>query len=183
MFPVTDVVKQQDVPYLAYWCWKLRPALREVPKVDGNDRFCAHFLLSIQENNHIPMNLAMFLHHLCQSVRKRCNDQSVELDDVGVSFSGGFVCGYFQWRGGWLRSTLEWRDRVSQLWLTDPHGPVYYETNALIVSHDMLKAWQTLVLTAYSFVVPSLLHYDLLMRPFAATCPSLLDADTAFAPV
>ena len=168
MFPIVDGVKQQAVPYMAYWYWDLRPALRDVPKVDGNDRFCAHFLLSIQDDNHIPMNLAKFLHDLCQSVRKRC-DLEVELDDIGVSFDGNFVCGYVQWRGGWLRSTLEWRDRVSSLWVTDPYGPIYYETNALIVSHDMLKAWYTLVLTAYSFVLPSLLHYDRLMRPFTVT--------------
>ena len=181
MFPIVDGVKLQKIPYLAYWYWELRPALREIPKVDANDRFCAHFLLSVQDYNHIPMNLAEFLHDLCRAVRKRCH-LYVELDDIGVSFDGGFVCGYLQWRGE-LRSTLEWRDRVSQLWLTDPYGPVYYETNALIVSHDMLKAWHTLVLAAHSFVVPSLLHYNRLMRLFTATCPSLLDADTVFVPV
>ena len=155
MFPIVDGVKLLEVPYLAYWYWKLRPALREVPKVDAKNRFCAHFLLSIHDYNHIPLNLTRFIHDLCRAVRRRC-DLDVELDDVGVSFGGGFVCGYLQWRGGCLRPTLKWRSRVSQLWLTDPYGPVYYESNALIVSHDMLKAWHTLVLVAHSFVIHSL---------------------------
>ena len=127
------------------------------------------------------MNLAKFLHDLCQYVLKRC-DLVVELEDVGVYFDGGFVYGCVQWRGGWLRSILEWRDRVSELWLTDSYGPVYFETNAHIVNHDMLKAWHTLVLAPRSFAFP-LLHYHRLMGSFTATCSSLLDGDTAFAPV
>jgi hypothetical protein len=120
--------------------------------VDVNDRFCAHFLLSIGDDNHIPLNLATFVHDLCQMVRKR-SDIPVELDDIGFTIEAGTICGYVQWRTGWLRSILDWTRSIGDLWLTDLYGPVYYETNALIVSYDALKAWHRLVVAAHSWVL------------------------------
>ena len=43
---------------------------------------------------------------------------------------------------------FKWSRTVSDLWLTDLYGPVFYETNALILNGDMLKAWHKLVVTA-----------------------------------
>ncbi|KAF9648048.1 hypothetical protein BDM02DRAFT_3187419 [Thelephora ganbajun] len=82
-------------------------------------------------------------------VRKR-SDFAVELDDIGFVIEGPFICGYLQFRTSWLRSVLEWSRSVSDLWLTDLYGPVYYETNALIVNGDTLKAWHRLVVAACS---------------------------------
>ena len=116
--------------------------------MDANDRFCAHFLLSIVNDDHVPLNLATFVHHLCRTVRKR-SDFAVELDDIGFTIEAGIICGYVQWRTGWLRSILDWTRSISELWLTDLYGPVYYETNALIINHDTLKAWHRLVVAAH----------------------------------
>ena len=135
-------------PYLAYWYWDLRPALGGIGKFDLNDRFCAHFLLSIEDGNHdLPEYLALFVHNLCHMVRKR-SEHAVELDDIGFVIDGSFVCGYLQFRTGWLRSVFEWSRSVSELWLNDLYGPVYYETNALILNGDMLKAWHKLIVAA-----------------------------------
>ncbi|KAF9641914.1 hypothetical protein BDM02DRAFT_3125003, partial [Thelephora ganbajun] len=59
-------------PYLAYWHWDLHSALGGIGKVDLNDRFCAHFLLSIEDSNHdVPEHLTLFVHTLCCMVRER----------------------------------------------------------------------------------------------------------------
>ena len=126
--------------------------MQGIAKVDANDRFCAHFLLSITDDNHIPFYLATFVHDLCRTVRRR-TDLSVELDDIWFTIEAGLICGYIQWRTGWLRSILDWTRSTSDLWLTDLYGPIYYETNAFIVNHDALKAWHRLVVTAHSCVV------------------------------
>ena len=133
-------------PYLAYWYWDLRSALRGIGKAGLSDRYCARFLLSIEDGN-MPGNLTLFVHNLCGMVRKR-SDLSVELDDIGFAIDGLFICGYVQFRTDWLRSVLDWSRSVSDLWLTDLYRPIYYETNALILSGDMLKAWHGLVVAA-----------------------------------
>jgi len=124
--------------------------LRGISKVDPSDRFCAHFLLSIEDGNHsVPEHLALFVHTLCHTVRRR-SEYAVELDDIGFVIDGSFICGYVQFKTGWLRSILEWSRSVSDLWLTDLYGPIYYETNALILNGDMLKAWHKLVVAAHT---------------------------------
>jgi hypothetical protein len=141
---------QQPYPYLAHWHWDFRPALRGVAKVDLIDHFCAHFLLSIEDGDHnVPEHLALFVHTLCRKVCK-WSEFAVELNDIGFTIEDSYVCGYIRFRTGWLRSALEWSRSVSDLWLTDLYGPVYYETNALIVSGDMLRAWHRLVTAAVS---------------------------------
>jgi len=88
-------------PYLAHWHWHLRPALAGVEKADLNDRFCAHFLLSIEDGNHdVPGHLALFVH-------KR-SDFPVELDDIGLVIGEPLIYGYVQFRTCWLCSVLEW---------------------------------------------------------------------------
>ena len=137
-------------PYLVHWYWDLRPALRGVGKVDRSDRFCAHFLLSVTDRNHnLPEHIALFVHTLCRTVRRR-SEFAVELDDIGFTIDGPHVCGYVQFRTNWLRSVMEWSRSVADLWLTDVYGPVYYETNALICNGDTLAAWHQLVVTACS---------------------------------
>lgn len=97
----------------------------------------------------MPELLALFVHTLCRKVRKR-TEYAVEVDDIGFVIDGSFVCGYLQFRTGWLRSVLEWSRSVSDLWLTDLYGPVLYETNALILNSDMLKAWHKIIVVAHA---------------------------------
>lgn len=52
-------------------------------------------------------------------------------------------------RIGLLCSVLEWSRSVSNLWLTDLYGPVYYETNMLIMNGDTLKAWHQPVVSTH----------------------------------
>jgi hypothetical protein len=52
--------------------------------------------------------------------------------------------------GRCTRSVLEWSRYVSDLWLNYLYGPVYYETNAVIMNGDMLKAWHRLIVAAHS---------------------------------
>ena len=152
-FPIGETVvdlERSPYPYLAYWYWDLRPAIGGVGKVDLDHRFSAHFLLSIEDGNHnVPENIALFVHTLCCKVRKR-SDYAVELDDIGFIINDSFVCGYIQFKTGWLRSVFEWSRSVSDLWLTDLYGPVFYETNALILNGDMLKAWHKLIVAAHA---------------------------------
>ena len=91
-FPVFDDAKLPKVPHLAYWHWDLRPALPGIAKMDANDRFRAHFLLSITDDDHIPFYLASFVHDLCRMVLRR-TDLSVELDDIGFTIKAGLICG------------------------------------------------------------------------------------------
>ena len=70
----------------------LRPALQGIAKVDANDRFCAHLLLSITDGDHIPFYLATFVHDLCWMVTRRRTDLSVELDGIGFTFEAGLIC-------------------------------------------------------------------------------------------
>ena len=110
-----------------------------IGKFDLNDRFCAYFLLPIEDGNYdVPKHLAPFVHSPCRMVRKR-SDRTVELDDISFVIDGSFVCGYLQFRMAWLCSVFEWSGSISELWLTDLYGPIYYETNALISNSDMLK--------------------------------------------
>ena len=139
-----------DYPYLTCWHLDLHPALRGVAKVDLNDCFHAPFLLSVEDGNHnIPEHLALFVHTLCHKVRER-SEFAVELGDIGFTIVDSYVCGYIQFRPGWLCSASEWLRSVSDLWVTDLYGLVYDETNTLIVSSDMLRAQHPLVTAAVS---------------------------------
>ena len=121
-----------------------------VGKADLDPRFCAHFLLSVEDGNHnLPEHIALFIHTLCSKVRKR-TDHAVELDDIGFVIDGSFVCGYLQFKTSWLPSVFDWSRSISDLWLTDLYGPVFYETNALILNSDMLKAWHKLIVVAHA---------------------------------
>ena len=152
-FPIVEGnadFNRRPYAYLGYWHWDLRPALWGVGKLDYGERFCAKFLLSIEDGNHdLPELLAHFVHKLACKVRKR-SEVDVELDDIAFTVSGPFICGYIQFKATWLRSILEWTALVSDLWLTDQYGPVYYQTNALIINNDTLKAWHHLVDVACS---------------------------------
>ena len=74
-----------------------------IGKFDLNDRFCAHFLLPIEDGIYdVAKHLAPFVHSPCRMVRKRA-DRTVELDGIGFAIDGSFVCGYLQFRMAWLR--------------------------------------------------------------------------------
>ena len=109
--------------------------------MDANDRFCARFYLSVQDDFDIPLKLAYFVHRLCKKVRKRC-DAPVELDDIGFATDAGLICGYVQWRTPCsLRSVVEWTQRKGDLFPTEKYGGVYYETDALVLNWEMLGTW------------------------------------------
>jgi len=91
----------------------------------------------------------LFAHNVCRTVRKR-SEFAVELDDIGFVIEDPFICGYLQFRTGLLRSVLEWSRSASDLWLADLYGPIYYETNALIVNADVLHAWHKLLVAVRS---------------------------------
>ena len=75
-----------------YRYWDLRPALEGVGEVNLDHRFCAHFLLSIEDGNHNVLgNITLFVHTLCCKVRKR-SDYAAELDDIGFVIDDSFVC-------------------------------------------------------------------------------------------
>ena len=95
-FPIFDDAKLPKVPHLAYWYWDLRPALPGIAKMDANDRFRAHFLLSITDDDHIPFYLASFVHRDLYRMVRRRTDLSVELDDVGFTIKAGLICGYIR---------------------------------------------------------------------------------------
>ena len=86
-------------------------------------------------NHDVPEHLAPFVHSPCRMVRKR-SDRAIELDDIGFVIDGSFVRGYLQFRMAWLHSVFEWSGTVSEPCLTDLYGPIYYETNALILNGD-----------------------------------------------
>ena len=125
--------------------------------MDANDRFCARFYLSVQDDFDIPLRLAYFIHRLCKKVRKRC-DAPVELDDIGFTTEAGLVCGYVQWRTGSLRSVVERRQRKADLFPTEKYDAVYYETDAIVLNWDMLGTWlketETAVKCISHFVKP-----------------------------
>ena len=86
----------------------------------------------------MPEHLALFVHSPCCMVCKS-SDHAVELDDIGFVINSSFLCDYLQFRMAWLHSVFEWSGSTSELWLTALYGPIYYETNVLILNGDMLK--------------------------------------------
>ena len=138
---------------VSYWFWDLRPALQGTFKVDNSERFCAHFLLSLNSDNHVPLYTAMFVRNICSIVRERTN-LTVDFDDVAFRIDSGLICGYIQFRTGCLRAVLDWVKEHTTVWLIDSYGPVYFETNSTVISHHTIKAWQAIIHAAVEYVLP-----------------------------
>jgi hypothetical protein len=120
--------------------------------VDNSERFCAHFLLSLNGDNHVPLYTAMFLRDICSMVRER-TQLDVELDDIAFRIGyDGLICGYIQFRTGCLRDIYDWVKEDASLWLIDSYGPVFYETNSSVIGHHTIKAWQEIVHAAVECV-------------------------------
>jgi hypothetical protein len=143
--------------YIAYWFWDLSSALRGTIKVENAHRFCAHFLLSLDSDNHGPLHLAVFIRDICSKVRKRTSF-GAEIDDIAFRISSGFISGYIQWRTPCLRDIQEWIPQHASLWLTDLHGPVHFETNSSVIGHHTMKAFHTIIQDAVEYVSHPLLQ-------------------------
>ena len=68
----------------------------------------------------------------------------VPTDDSGYHSCLSFFVSYD------LASDLVLGDDWLAAWLTDFYGPIHYETNALVVNGDTLKAWHMLVVATHS---------------------------------
>ena len=164
---------------MSYWFWDLRPALQGTFKVDNTERFCARFLLSLSDDNHIPLYAAMFVRDICSKVRQR-TQLAVEFDDITFRVDSGIISGYIQFRTGDLRNVLDWVREYATLWLIDLYGPVYFKTNSTVIGHHTIKAWQTIIHTAVECVFFAfLLSPTSLNNLFPDNSPILLK--TAFA--
>lgn len=126
--------------------------MRSTVKVDNTERFCARFLLSLDGENHGPLHLAKFIHDLCSKVRDR-TQSTIELDDIAFRINSGLISGYIQWRAGHLRDVQAWVLEHGTLWLTDIHGPVYFETDSSVIGHHTIKAWHTMIQDAIEYVL------------------------------
>ena len=112
--------------------------------MDNTERFCAHFLLSLNGNNHVPLYMAMFLCDICSMVRER-TQLDVELDDIAFCIGYSLICRYIQFQTRCLRDIYDWVKKHASLWLIDSYGPVCFETNSSVIGHHTIKAWQAIV--------------------------------------
>ena len=119
--------------------------------MDNNERFCAHFLLSLDGDNHVPLYTAMFVRDICSIVRNRTH-LTVDLDDIAFRIDSGIICGYVQFRTGCLRAVLDWVKEHATVWLNDSYGPVYFESNSNVIGHHIIKAWQVIIYAAVEYV-------------------------------
>ena len=120
--------------------------------MDNTERFCAHFLLSLNADNHVPLYTAMFVRDLCSKVRERTH-LAVDFDDIAFRIDSGVICGYVQFRTACLRAVLDWVKEHATLWLIDSYGPVYFETNSTVIGHHTIKAWQAIIHAAVEYVL------------------------------
>lgn len=143
-FPLCPPGSSATSGFVSYWFWDLRPALRGTFKVDNTERFCACFLLSLNNDNHVPLYTAIFVRDICSKVRERTN-LTVELDDIAFRVDSGIISGYIQFRAGCLREVFDWVKEHASIWLIDSYGPVYFETNSTVIGHHTIKAWQAII--------------------------------------
>jgi hypothetical protein len=143
-FPLRPPGNSTTSGFVSYWFWDLRPALRGLYKIDNAERFCACFLLSLNDNNHVPLYTAMFVRSICSKVRERTT-LTAEFDDIAFRVDSGIISGYIQFRTGYLRDTFDWVKEHASVWLIDTYGPVYYETNSSVIGHHTIKAWQAII--------------------------------------
>ena len=155
-FPIYPPRSLTSPGYVAYWFWDLRAALKGTGKVDNTERFCARFLLSLDNDNHCPIHVAVFIREICSKVQDRTR-LTIELDDIAFRISAGMVSGYIQWRTGHLHDIHEWVLQHGTLWLTDTHGPIYFETTSSVIGHYTIKAWHTIIEDAIECVFLTLM--------------------------
>ena len=155
-FPLRPPGNLATSGYISYWFWDLRPALRGTFKIDNTDRFCAHFLLSLNDDNHVPLYTAMFVRDICSKVRERTH-LTVEFDDIAFRIESGLICGYIQFRTECLRDVLDWVNEHATIWLIDSYGPVYFEINSTVIGHHTIKAWQAIIHGAVECIFPGFL--------------------------
>ena len=151
-FPICPPPVFPTPGYIAYWFWDLRTILRgTIPVENSTHHFCACFLLSLDGDHHIPLRLAIFIRTICSKVRKR-TALTVELDDIAYRIDSGLVSGCIQWRTAHLHDIHTWVLEHGSLWLTDIHGPVYFETNSSVIGHNTIQAWHTIIQDAVMYV-------------------------------
>ena len=149
--PFDDVTTSSG--YVGYWTWELRPALRGTTNLDNLGRFCAHFLLSLEGDDHLPLQLAHFVRDIYSKARKRTEIGTVEFDEIAYRIDSGLVCGYIQFRAGFIHEVWDWVREYGSLWLTDAYGPVYFKTMSHIIGHHTIKAWQAMIHVAIEYVL------------------------------
>ena len=150
-FPLRHPGNLATSGYISYWFRDLRPALRGTFKTDNTERFRACFLLSLNNDNHVPLYMAAFVRDICSKVWERAN-LTVEPDVIAFCIDSGLVCGYIQFRTESLRSVLDWVIEHATLWLIDLYGPAYFETNSTAIGHHTIKAWQAIIHSTVEYV-------------------------------
>jgi len=73
---------------------------------------------------------------------------TVQLDDIAFHVDSGLICGYIKWQTPRLQDIQGWVLEHGTLWITDIHGPVYFETNSSVIGHHTIKAWHAMVCSA-----------------------------------
>lgn len=116
------------------------------PLPDHLPRFSINFALTPKDNNNILICFAVFLHDLCRKLRELSDEIiTVDLDNIGYRLGDGLIVGYLQFKTNSIRGIYEWVQAHASVWINPSHGVVYYDTNAGVVTGELLHVWKSVV--------------------------------------